>query len=233
MNYQQILNQMFGESNHNVTINGDLIFGEANKEQNKFFICGIINEAQLDNQMCITLADYLISHANSIQNLIILVDTGGQKTTHYAELIGLNSYIAHLIKVIYYLRLSGVRVFSIVTGKALGGAFIGTSLNAEKIYALDNAQIAVMWLDAMSRVTKIPVHKLEELSKSSAIFAPGAENYIKLGVVEEIRQPQMIMNNILESIKESPVELGYFRENGFQNGGRTLAKNIIERILST
>lgn len=232
MNYQELLSGMFGD-NFKITVNDDILLGQAGYNNHQFWLSGVVNGAQLDNQMSLLLSRYILDKMESHPdfNLLIIVDTGGQKTTHHAELLGLNRYFAHLIKTIHLARSKGARVFAVVNGKALGGAFIATALNAEKIYALADAEIAVMWLEAMSRVTKIPLQKLQELSKTSAIFAPGAENFVKLGAVESILAPAQIMPQLVNDLESAIPALNYWRESGFNHGGRIMADKIVKKII--
>jgi malonate decarboxylase gamma subunit len=96
---------------------------------------------------------------------------------------------------------------------------------------LDEAQIAVMWLDAMARVTKIPLAKLEDLSKTSAIFAPGAENYVRLGALEAVISAAEFMPRVNELLNLE-LDIHHWRTNGLQRGGRSLAATIVEHILA-
>ncbi len=197
-----------------------------------FAVLGVVEHAMLDNQMALSLASFVLQQIQEkkVTNLLILLDTGGQQVTHKAELLGLNRYFAHLIKALNYAKLEGIKVLAVITGGALGGAFIATALNASKIYALPDAQIAVMWLEAMSRVTKVPLAKLQELSKTSAIFAPGAENFYKLGVIEQILNIEQVMPQIIKDLNTS-VCLNDWRVNGAERGGRILAQAVIAEIM--
>jgi malonate decarboxylase gamma subunit len=59
-------------------------------------------------------------------------------------------------------------------------------LMADHIHALPDAQVRVMDLRAMARVTKQPLEKLQALSQSSPVFAPGVANYVAMGAVESL-----------------------------------------------
>lgn len=233
MNYQELLNMMFA-SNLKINERNNIILGEASYAKQNFAICGVVNSASLDNAMCQQLAEFILTRTaeNPSINLLVLVDTAGQKTTHFAELIGLNRYFAHLAKTLHFVRSEGARVFGLVYGKALGGALVATALNAEKIYALNTAEIAVMWLDAMSRITKIPLERLQELSKSSAIFAPGAENFVKLGAVAAILTPEQIMPQIHMDLQSPPDAMHQWLINGAKRGGRNMANKVVSDILN-
>lgn len=233
MKYQDLLQQLFGNE-INYSVDNNVLLGDAAFDNQQFSICGIVDAAQLDNVMSLKLAKFILDKVNLDPkfNLLIFIDTSGQKTSRQAELLGLNRYFAHLIKVIHYARAKGARVFSLVYGSALGGAFIAAGLNAEKVYALAEAQIAVMWLEAMSRVTKIPLARLEELSKSSAIFAPGAENFVKLGVLDKIIDPAAFLPQVINDIKDTTPSINHWRELADVRGGRTLANNIVSQIIN-
>lgn len=233
MNYRDLLTHMFGEK-WQVNEQDNVVTGVATFADKEFAICGVVNGASLDNTMCQQLAKFVLDKIalNPTSYFIILVDTAGQQATHHAELIGLNRYIGHLTKTIHFARATGARVFGLVYGKALGGAFIATALNAERLYALNTAQIAVMWLEAMSRVTKVPLAKLQELSKTSAIFAPGAENFVKLGAIEAVLAPEAVMPQILQDLQAAAPDIDHWRENGFARGGRTMADKIVKEVIN-
>jgi malonate decarboxylase gamma subunit len=59
---------------------------------------------------------------------------------------------------------------------------------ADKTYALADAQVRVMELKAMARVPKISHDRLDELAATSPTFAPGVENYLRMGAIEAIWQ---------------------------------------------
>jgi len=228
--YTELLTTMFGEK-HQVTQTNNVITGYANCAIHKFAIVGIVNQAMLDNQMALDMAGFVLKllKSKSVPNLLIILDTGGQQVTHKAELLGINRYFAHLAKAIHYARLDGISVYALVSGGALGGAFIATALNAQKIYALPSAQIAVMWLEAMSRVTKVPLAKLQELSQDSPIFAPGAENFYKLGVIESILKIEEFMPRLIQDLGQPASD---WQANGYARGGRLYASKVVVEILN-
>lgn len=232
MEYQQLLKIAFGDKLQ-VAVKEDALCGEFNYAGQDFALCGVVNEASLDNAMSANLAQFVLDTISKYPRrpICIIVDTGGQKVSHSAELLGLNSYFAHLIATFNLARANGHKIFALVYGKALGGAFIATALNADHVFALSEAQIAVMWLDAMSRVTKVPLAKLQELSQSSAIFAPGAENYVRLGALDAVVKPEEFMPEVVKLLN-SASDLNLWREQGSSRGGRTLASSIVEHILA-
>lgn len=232
MEYQQLVKSAFGD-NCQIRVSADVLCGEFKYQEQDFALCGVVNQASLDNAMSVRLAQFVLEVVKNQPErpICIIVDTAGQKVSHNAELLGLNSYFAHLIACFNLARAKGHKIFALVYGKALGGAFIATALNADYLFALDEAQIAVMWLDAMARVTKVPVAKLQELSKTSAIFAPGAENYVRLGALEAVISAAEFMPRVSE-LFNAELDIHHWRTNGLQRGGRTLAATIVEHILA-
>jgi malonate decarboxylase gamma subunit len=83
-------------------------------------------------------------------------------------------------------RRQGHVSLALVTGEAVSGGFLCFGLMADKTYALAHAQVRVMDLKAMARVTKIPLERLIDLAAASPTFAPGAENYLRMGAIEAI-----------------------------------------------
>lgn len=227
VDYNKILSTVFA-NNYEIKESGNIITGYARFDEESIAVIGVVNGAKLNNHMALALADFIIAAPDGT-NFLIVVDSGGQETSRVAELLGLNRYFAHLIKSLHFRRISGARIFGLVIGMALGGAFIATGLNAEKIYALPDAQISVMWLEAMSKVTKIPLNKLQELSKTSPIFAPGAENFYKLGAIEQILTPELVLKSLKDALKSSST-IDDWRVNGYARNGRQLSKLIVKEV---
>ena len=231
MEYQQLVTATFGDKVQ-FSVEQDVLLGSFQYSNQNFALCGVVNQAMLDNAMSVKLSQFVLDTiSNSPQQPIcIVIDTGGQKVSHNAELLGLNSYFGHLIASFNLARANGHKIYALVYGKALGGSFIATALNADYIFATAEAQIAVMWLDAMSRVTKVPQEKLEALSKTSAIFAPGAENYVKLGAIEAVIKPEEFMPEVIKLLYSTP-DINHWRDQGAVRGGRTMAAAIIRHIV--
>ena len=118
--------------------------------------------------------------------ILILVDTQGQRLRHRDEMLGINSYMAHLGKCVELARRRGHKILALVYDQALSGGFITSGLMADACYALPDATIRVMGLPAMARITKVPEELLTELAKSNPVFAPGPENYLRMGGLSAI-----------------------------------------------
>ena len=76
-----------------------------------------------------------------------------------------------------------------VIGRAISGAFLCHGLQADHILALSKdfgTMIHVMPITSISRITKMDIERLEELSKVNPVFAPGVDFFYNLGGVQEI-----------------------------------------------
>lgn len=160
--------------------------------------------------------------------IVILVDTQGQRLRHRDEMLGINSYMAHLGKCVELARRSGHRVIGLVYDQALSGGFITSGLIADACYALPEATIRVMGLPAMARITKVPEERLTELARNNPVFAPGPENYLRMGGVADIWS-----GDLAQSLREAlAVDRSADRRAvaGLERGGRRLAQHVIDAV---
>lgn len=163
--------------------------------------------------------------------IIILIDTQGQRLRHRDEMLGINSYMAHLGKCIELARRAGHKVIGLVYDQALSGGFITSGLMADACYALPDATIRVMGLPAMARITKVAEERLVELAKDNPVFAPGAENYVRMGGIEAIWHDDLA-NRLAHALTETTA--GDRRSAaGRDRGGRQLAYPVTQAILSS
>ncbi|MBC7413762.1 MAG: biotin-independent malonate decarboxylase subunit gamma [Herminiimonas sp.] len=161
--------------------------------------------------------------------ILILVDTQGQRLRHRDEMLGINSYMAHLGKCIELARQRGHRVLGLVYDQALSGGFITSGLMADACYALPNATIRVMGLPAMARITKVPEERLVELAGHSPVFAPGPENYLRMGGIEAIWDGDLAAQ--LAQALEAADPIDRRSATGLARGGRLLAQTVITTVL--
>jgi malonate decarboxylase gamma subunit len=162
--------------------------------------------------------------------ILILVDTQGQRLRHRDEMLGINAFMAHLGKCVELARRSGHRIVALVYDQALSGGFITSGLMADACYALPHATIRVMGLPAMARITKVPEERLTELALDNPVFAPGPENYLRMGGIQRIWRDDLSARLIealaLESTGDVRPALGLAR------GGRGLSQRVIAAILA-
>lgn len=103
-------------------------------------------------------------------------------------------------------RKTGHPIVAMVIGRAISGAFLCHGLQADHILALSKdfgTMIHVMPTTSVSRITKMDIERLEELSKSNPVFAAGVEFFYKLGGVQEIvENVEGMRDAVIRHIKE-------------------------------
>jgi malonate decarboxylase gamma subunit len=162
--------------------------------------------------------------------IIILVDTEGQRLRHRDEMLGINSYMAHLGKCIDLARRRLHPVIGLVYDQALSGGFITSGLMADACYALPEASIRVMGLPAMARITKVPLERLTELADDNPVFAPGAENYYRMGGVAGIWDGDLAAH--LTAAIATAVSSDCRSATGLARGGRKMAWPVAQAIVA-
>jgi malonate decarboxylase gamma subunit len=160
--------------------------------------------------------------------IVLLVDTQGQRLRHRDELLGINRYMAHMGCCIELARQQGHRVIALVYDQALSGGFITSGLMADACYALPQAEIRVMRLPAMARVTKIDEARLTELSKTNPVFAPGVDNFFAMGGIQDLWSGD-VMACLIDALEGLPLP-DLRGELGAARGGRTLAAVVAQRV---
>lgn len=173
-----------------------------------------------------TILETVRSHPG--RAVVILIDTQGQRLRHRDEMLGINSYMAHLGKCVELARRSGHRIIGLVYDQALSGGFITSGLIADACYALPEATIRVMGLPAMARITKVPEERLTELARSNPVFAPGPENYLRMGGVADIWR-----GDLAQALREALAQDRSADRRaiaGLERGGRKLAQRVIDAV---
>jgi malonate decarboxylase gamma subunit len=162
--------------------------------------------------------------------ILILVDTQGQRLRHRDEMLGINGYMAHLGKCVELARRSGHKIVALVYDQALSGGFITSGLMADACYALPDATIRVMGLPAMARITKVPEERLTELAVDNPVFAPGPENYLRMGGIQDIWRGDLAasLHAALQLHSDGDVRSAL----GLARGGRGLAQRVIAAIVA-
>jgi len=235
MSLIEILDSLFPEG-HAVTRTGHLIAGEAETPNGTVAVLGTTDAAAINHEIALSLAESIlnvIEHHPS-RPIVFLVDTKGQALSRAEELLCLNGSFAHLARCVDFARRKGHISLSIITGEAVSGGFLSFGLMADKTFALADAQVRVMDLRAMSRVTKLPLERLTSLAESSPTFAPGAENYLRMGAIEALwKSPSA---TLLEAALAQPGASQIGSDNrtviGLSRGGRQLAQKIIDSVLA-
>ena len=118
--------------------------------------------------------------------ILLLVDTQGQRLSHRDELLGINGYMAHLAKCLDLAarRRSGHRILGLVYSHAVSGGFLASML-ADTLRAARGGDPCDEPAVHGAR-HEIPLERLAELSASSPVFAPGVDNYLRMGAIEAL-----------------------------------------------
>lgn len=217
---------------HDISCEGLFFAGTARAGTELVSVIGTRDKAHIGIDLAMRMAAEVIRVMKERPGspIVLLVDTAGQKMSRRDELLGLNGYIAHLAKCIDVARRRGHRIIGLVYGEAVSAGFLSSSLLADACYALPEAEVRVMNLPAMSRVTKIPVERLEELSKDSAVFAPGVANYVAMGAVRATWDGNLA-ESLITALQERPDPNSDARRNyGEERQGRTLARKVSHRV---
>lgn len=226
----EVLQQTFAEQ-YQIEEQDNVIFGEGNIGTEHFHILGVKESTDFGVAQALLMAEKVLAliESKSTAPLLLLVDVTGQALSMHDEWIGMHQYFSHLLLCLECLRKAGNRLISLVYNQAIGGAFIAFGLTADVILALPHATIAVMWLDAMSKVTKLDLTLLEKLSQTSPVFAPGAKNFYQLGGITEIVELTDLNAELLKLLKQKsgPDERAKL---AFERQGRRMTYQVIQAI---
>ena len=230
-----LLDALFPEG-HDIRVDGALIHGSARTgAAESVAVIGTANAAAVDAALALSLVEHLLAVLDGPPRpLVLLVDTSGQALRRHEELIGLNAYLAHVAECVDFARRSGFPSLSLVYGQAVSGGFLSFGMMADRVYALASAQIRVMDLRAMARITKIPHEELVRLAAESPVFAPGAENYARMGAIEAIwsEPSSLLLNAALAELlgHQAVAREDHRREFGQLRGGRLLAARTVAAV---
>lgn len=230
MKWDELAAVLFG-TQHDIVADGEFLSGTANFDGEPIAVVGTTGHAPIGYALALRQArmvlDTMSQHAG--RPILLLIDTQGQQLRRHDELLGINRAMAHLGCCIDLARRRGHRVIGLVYDQALSGGFITSGLIADACHALPHAEIRVMRLPAMARVTKLPETMLADLSRSNPVFAPGVGNYVAMGGVRSLWQGDLAAA-LRHALAHSPTEDSRALD-GAQRGGRLLAAAIAQRVL--
>jgi malonate decarboxylase gamma subunit len=229
MDWKTLVDQLFA-SDHEIEREGELLRGTARLNGQSLAIVGTTDHAAIGVELALAQARVVLDTVSKHPGwpILLLVDTQGQRLRHRDELLGINRYMAHLGCCIELARLRGHRVIGLVYDQALSGGFITSGLIADACYALPDAEIRVMRLPAMARVTKLDEGLLEDLSKANPVFAPGVQNYVAMGGIRSLWEGDL-RAALVSALAESP-QSDERAVDGAARGGRKLAAEVIGRV---
>lgn len=231
MDWQTLTQRLFGDA-HAVHAEGDFLRGTATFDGAAIEVIGTTGHAPIGVRLALAQAravlDTLRQHPG--RPLLLLIDTQGQQLRRHDELLGINRAMAHLGLCLDQARRRGHRVLGLVYDQALSGGFITSGLIADACDALPAAEIRVMRLPGMARITKIAPQRLEALAQSNPVFAPGVANYVAMGGVRKLWQGDLA-EALREALAQAPTTDQRAHE-GAQRGGRRLAEHVAQQVLA-
>ena len=232
MEWNTLATTLFGPD-HGITQDGDFLRGSVIFDGAPLTVIGTTNHAPIGVRLALaqarTVLDTLASHPG--RAILLLIDTQGQQLRRRDELLGINRAMAHLGMTLDLARRRGHRVLGLVYDQALSGGFITSGLIADACDALPEAEIRVMRIPAMSRVTKLPEAMLSALSQSNPVFAPGVGNYVAMGGVRRLWRDDLAAA-LREALAHAPVE-DRRAQDGAVRGGRRLAAAVVQKVLDS
>lgn len=230
MTLADLLNGLF-PLGHQVEVADQIVVGSGMTESGEVAVVGTTKHAAIGVEIALALASHVLSVVRDHpgRSLLLLVDTEGQRLTHRDELLGINGYLAHLAKCLDLARRQGHRLIGLIYSEAVSGGFLAFGLMADEVFALPDAQVRVMNLAAMARVTKISLERLEALSQHSPVFAPGVENYVKMGAVQSVWQEDDLAREFAAALRQDAAP-DRRRELGLARGGRQKAFDAARRV---
>ncbi|MEY8876297.1 MAG: biotin-independent malonate decarboxylase subunit gamma [Leptothrix sp. (in: b-proteobacteria)] len=230
MNWHTVATQLFGSAD-GIHQDGDFLHGTARFDGAPLTVVGTTGHAPIGVQLALAQArvvlDSVAQHPG--RAILLLIDTQGQQLRRRDELLGINRAMAHLGCCIDLARRRGHRVLGLVYDQALSGGFITSGLIADACYALPEAEIRVMRIPAMARVTKISEERLTALSESNPVFAPGVGNYVAMGGVRALWQGDLPAA-LRAALLDTPTT-DTRAADGAVRGGRQLAAAVVQRVL--
>lgn len=229
MNLDTLLAALFPRG-HDIARNDDVLTGTATTGAGEVTVIGTANKLEVGVDHALALSAWVLRSTGQHPQrpIVMLVDTAGQRLARRDELLGINGCFAHLAQTLELARQRGAPLLSLVYGESVSGGFLSFGLMADRIFALPDAQVRVMDLRAMARVTKLPLEKLQALSGTSPVFAPGVDNYVRMGAVEALWDGDLAA--ALDHALAEPDRTDLRRERGAQRGGRLLARDIAAAV---
>jgi malonate decarboxylase gamma subunit len=233
MNWNSLAVALFGSDqvSQGIAQDGDFLHGTVVFDDQPLTVVGTTNHAPIGVQLALAQArvvlDTIALHPG--RAILLLIDTQGQQLRRRDELIGINRAMAHLGMAIDLARRRGHRVLGLVYDQALSGGFITSGLIADACDALPAAEIRVMRIPAMARVTKLPESMLTTLSQSNPVFAPGVDNYVAMGGVRALWQGDLPAA-LRSALAEAPLH-DRRAADGKARGGRRLAADVVQLVL--
>ena len=230
MDWQTVVGALFPQGEE-VRQSGDFLSGSGRCGNQSFAVIGTTNHAEVGIELALSMARAVLETVRRYPErpILFLIDTSGQRLRRRDELLGINSYMAHLGKCVEIARQRGHHVIGLIYDQALSGGFIPNAMMADLCAALPEAEIRVMGLPAMARITRIPEERLRALSTESPVFAPGAVNYVRMGAIDAIWDGDLAA--CLQDALRRADATDRRAALGLERGGRMFAQPVAQQVV--
>jgi len=154
MDTRALLDRLFPQ-NHDIAFDDNFFSGTGRNAETTVAVIGTVDAAPIGIELALRMAGEVLRVVRDHPGrpILLLVDTQGQRLSRRDELLGINGYMAHLAKCIALARNEGHPILGLVYSQAVSGGFLASSLLADRCFALADAEVRVMNLPAMARVT--------------------------------------------------------------------------------
>ncbi len=226
---ERLIEALFDDAN--ITRQGALITGVGTLDGKSIAVLATADRTYIGADLAIAMAGNVLEvmRDHPGRPILIIVDNSGHRLGRWDELMGNNGCLAHLTKCLYIARQRGHRVIGLVNELAVSAGFMALGMATDACYAMPEAEVRVMALNAMSRVTKVPLEQLTELCATSPVLGPGAANFMRVGALRGIWSGD-VRDHLRQALAEGLPDRDIRRELGQERGGRTLAREIATRV---
>ncbi len=231
MTLAEILASLFPEG-HDVAVANGLVAGSGPFEGGRLRVIGVDGDTPLGVEGALDLAGHVLDavRAGDKAPILVAVDSDSQRMSRRDELLGLNECLAHLAKALLLADRHGHPTVGLLYGHSAAGAFIATALATRVLAALPGANPSVMDLPSVARVTKLPLEKLQEMAKSTPVFAPGLDNMLAAGAVHAVLDPTKPLSPQIRDLIASLPGRDERDRLGRERGGRPVAEAIAQAV---
>ncbi|GJE57584.1 MULTISPECIES: biotin-independent malonate decarboxylase subunit gamma [Methylobacterium] len=231
MTLAEILASLFPDG-HSVVVENGLVTGGGSLDGHPLHVVGIDGTTPLGVDEALTLSAAVLEaiRAGDRAPILVAIDSDSQRMSRRDELLGLNECLAHLAKSLLLANHSGHPTIGLIYGHSAAGAFIATALATRVLAALPGAHPSVMDLPSVARVTKLPLDKLEDMAKSTPVFAPGLDNMVATGAVHVVLDPGKPLDGQIRNLIGNLPQGDHRDRLGRERGGRPAAQDVAARV---
>jgi malonate decarboxylase gamma subunit len=226
---EQFLRQLFGD-NCSIHFEGPLLSGEGTFDGSPVAILGTSARVHIGAVLALELSRHVLDIMRQYPGrpILLIVENSGQKLGLFDELMGNNGYIAHLSTCLDAARRRGHKIIGVIHDLAISAGFMATGMATSECFALKGAELRVMAPEAMSRITRIPLERLNQLSKTNPILGPGAANFERIGGIAGIWSEDVRAE--FKKALAQPNEEDSHRVKGEKRGGRIFAAKVAQAV---